>query len=1486
MKYRCIIGLGIALGLLMSAHALAQYLPNDRTINDNSLSGNFTPVVAGYSNSFDESLHQNGTSPTITIVDGAFLMPGIVGKSGSIINMSGGTLGGLSAAENATVNLSGGIVSSLNAGGGVGAGTPKANMTGGVATGVAAQSNGLLTITGGQISSSLQLFDSGVAKISNVTIGHTVNDELAVTLLDLHDQSHLELDGAMVGSADQSFRLFNTSSIKLNNTTAFNSINGLGQNTVEVTGGNLIGNVIGYNVKINDGTLAGVVIVQGAGAQGTISGTNAAGLTSGGTAGLATMSVTGSTITGDASALNGSALSASGTSFATNVSASGGPGGASTVILSGGAVGGKVSTNNGVVSATDVNISGDVIATASSVLGSITLNGGTVGGNVSATGNVSAIPNAIIQINGSNITGSVSANVRSAITLVSGSIGGNVAANTGPLTLMEVQGGTIAGNALSTARNAELRMSGGTVMGDVRATNRGTANVSGGTVNGNLTSDRATVNLSGGTVQGNLSVTNFGDGTMSNGSVLGNATLSGVSFTMTGGQVQGTFQVAQESAVSVTGGSITGAAAVQATATLNVSDTALFQDDLDAFDGGTLNFSGGSAKSVQITNQATLNMSGSAFVLGNLNLLNSSTANLNGGKASGALFAGDGSIITMTSGEVSGAFTSQQSNLTVQGGTIKGDLTAADASVIKLNGGSVSNNLFCAGQSTLVVEGTPLVAQSAEARDNSKLFIRGGGIAGHASAFQTAILSLSGSAFISGNLEGSDTAALSMSGGGVGGDLLVHDNSDLVLSGGNVAGTVAGLNNADITMTGGTVGGDAHVAENSKLILSGGNVAGILAAFNTADITMTGGTVGDIQMTQDQPGHGISIGGGHVTRNILVFNNAGLVFIAGTVGGEIQASQNSNVEIESIAAVAGSVHAFNSSTVTMHGGSIGVGPVQGDLTAQDSATLNLSAGTVGRNLTGTGSSIINMSGGTVFGFGVFQGNSKFNFSGGKILGGIIQPPGLSPSSGFALRGAANEVLNITATENATINIQGVDLVATLIDPNHQGASSLYQLSGLLADGTSISGGSMVIQNGAAAGFTLQIVPHWVHDGDGNWSNPANWVQGIPDAPGAVARFLDKITADRSIAVDGNFTVGQIVFNDTDRYTLTAAAGGSITLQGPAPGINVVGGTHHINAPLILTANTQIAVATSAALNLDGNLSIRAGAALLKTGPSTLRISGPQSHEANANLILSGGTLNLASDAGTPASIGAAALANLNLQISGGDTATILDASQDLANLTISHANAGHQSLDLHSPSTPGAVNVLRIYAADLSAAKGSLWEAIKNANIPGSPDPTDGIFDSGRPAHPATAVGLAQLPDLHGDPNIQIRLTRLGDLNLDGLVTISDFIDLASHFNSISATWQEGDLNYDGSVTISDFIDLASNFNTSYTGESSPISAADQQALSAFALAHTTTPVPEPVSTFSFLLIALPLCFRSHRKAFLSCQHSMRRTSLGTMNQL
>ncbi len=119
---------------------------------------------------------------------------------------------------------------------------------------------------------------------------------------------------------------------------------------------------------------------------------------------------------------------------------------------------------------------------------------------------------------------------------------------------------------------------------------------------------------------------------------------------------------------------------------------------------------------------------------------------------------------------------------------------------------------------------------------------------------------------------------------------------------------------------------------------------------------------------------------------------------------------------------------------------------------------------------------------------------------------------------------------------------------------------------------------------------------------------------------------------------------------------------------------------------------------------------------------------------------------------------------------------------------------------------------------------------------------------------------------LDGD-EVLIRYTLMGDLNLDGTVSISDFIDLSAHFNTVGgATWQIGDVNYDGSVTIADFIDLASNFGQSLGGISTPISAQDWGMLSSFA--SSAGAVPEP-AVFGWMAVASLLLIRRPYK--MSC---------------
>jgi hypothetical protein len=248
----------------------------------------------------------------------------------------------------------------------------------------------------------------------------------------------------------------------------------------------------------------------------------------------------------------------------------------------------------------------------------------------------------------------------------------------------------------------------------------------------------------------------------------------------------------------------------------------------------------------------------------------------------------------------------------------------------------------------------------------------------------------------------------------------------------------------------------------------------------------------------------------------------------------------------------------------------------------------------------------------------------------------------------------------------------------------------------------------------------------------------------------------------------------------------------------------------------------------------------------------------QNHSSGAVLNVSG-RANLNTNAGSAASAAAPAAAKLAINVSGDGAKVVLGADQDLKSLTITDGT-GLQSVDLNSPGGAGEAHSIRVYAADLSGAKASLWSAVTHAVA----NPEDGIYDSGLAAHAGSAIGVAQMTDAHGDDFVLVRATRIGDVNMDGVVSISDFIDLASNFNG-AGDWQHGDLNGDGVVSISDFIDLASNFNTSYSGASWPMSTSESAALAQFASSIGTS-VPEPGAAFGVMVIAHAMTRRRRRR--------------------
>jgi len=70
---------------------------------------------------------------------------------------------------------------------------------------------------------------------------------------------------------------------------------------------------------------------------------------------------------------------------------------------------------------------------------------------------------------------------------------------------------------------------------------------------------------------------------------------------------------------------------------------------------------------------------------------------------------------------------------------------------------------------------------------------------------------------------------------------------------------------------------------------------------------------------------------------------------------------------------------------------------------------------------------------------------------------------------------------------------------------------------------------------------------------------------------------------------------------------------------------------------------------------------------------------------------------------------------------------------------------------------------------------------------------------------------------------IQRGFYRAGDANLDGAVTISDFITVAQNFGGTGHGWTTGDFNGDGLVSISDMMDLVSNWGIESSAQAAQV---------------------------------------------------------------
>ncbi len=337
--------------------------------------------------------------------------------------------------------------------------------------------------------------------------------------------------------------------------------------------------------------------------------------------------------------------------------------------------------------------------------------------------------------------------------------------------------------------------------------------------------------------------------------------------------------------------------------------------------------------------------------------------------------------------------------------------------------------------------------------------------------------------------------------------------------------------------------------------------------------------------------------------------------------------------------------------------------------------------------------------------------------------------------------------------------------------------------------------------GAVVSNVLQY--KWLLDADGAWTTPANWLDGVPSEAGQVAEFTSAITVPRTVNLAAAQTVGGILFDNANRYTLSGA-GITLDAAGGTASISVLSGSHTIGNSLTLNDSASFAVVSAGStLSITGALTAT-GKTITKTGAGVLQLENVRAD----GLSISGGTVRIGAkpQAGSPG--GTSVVKNLGIA-------------------------AGTQ-LDLTNNS------LIIDYAGSWVAVATDVRGHLQSSRLASS------LSDSSRRLGYADNQ-LLGLSVFGGQPvdatSLLVQYTYAGDANLDGQVDISDLGALATAWQSASF-WTGGDFNYDGFVDISDLGMLATNWQLGVAG--SP-AFSFEQSLASLGLANVS--VPEPAST-------------------------------------
>jgi hypothetical protein len=542
----------------------------------------------------------------------------------------------------------------------------------------------------------------------------------------------------------------------------------------------------------------------------------------------------------------------------------------------------------------------------------------------------------------------------------------------------------------------------------------------------------------------------------------------------------------------------------------------------------------------------------------------------------------------------------------------------------------------------------------------------------------------------------------------------------------------------------------------------------------------------------------------------VVQGNGDIIGIfSNTSGGSVDVAANDSLEINS--------SWTNSSLVTLGGGVLGGGTISNTGTIQGDGSVNSTI----NNSTG----VIRADGGELDLGGAADTNASAaqiqSATGATVL--VIQ--GLSTNSGLiALAGGTFDNNNKPMSNAGTISGDGILRTGSLTNTS----TGLI----LLTDADSSVYGPVTNSTGG----NIKIVSNTTTFYGAVTNN------GTIKVTNGVANFLGNGV---SMTVGGTYNS-----DPSDNYFngLSTTSTGLVT-GGSGDRFFLTNNSAFTNAGTFANGGTLSAnaVTNSGMFTQTGTLTATGNFA--NSGAAT--IGGVQTWSLGTTFTNTAGRATFQSDAGS------ASAYNLSLNITGGTVA--LASPQHWAGLTISDGGnvdvANNHIIIAYGSSDP--IATIRGYLQ--TGYNGGAW------NGPG--------IDSSIAALPANShygIGYADGADgiVTGlsSGQIEIKYTLLGDADLDGSVTGSDFTALAGNLGKSGVGWDKGDFLYTGAVTGSDFTALVQNLGKSATGADVAIPTSDYAAIDAFAEANgLMADVPEPTATGWIVFAGIGMLLRRVR---------------------